>query len=163
MILFRTKLMIFQHLKPYTDSRFRFRYFRQYATVPPSFSERVNVRSESYVALEVNGIYISIIVPGERLKHYIPYTLKRVNTQAAVNKCKTLRIHCTTYNNKCCHKLKKPTFGTFLVVGHENLCFELNEAVLTCTQNLCFELNEAVLTCTQNLCFEQNKKKCIPL
>ena len=36
-----------QHKKSHTDVRFRFRDFLQYVTVPPDFSERVYVPSES--------------------------------------------------------------------------------------------------------------------
>ena len=58
----------------------------QYVTVPPNFSECVDVLSECKTIYEVNRNSSSVAVPNERLKYNF-YTLKQVNTQAAVNKC----------------------------------------------------------------------------
>ena len=48
------RLIILLHQKSHTDMRFRFRDFLQYVTVPPNFSERVDVLSECMTAYEVN-------------------------------------------------------------------------------------------------------------
>ena len=49
------RLMILQPQKSHTDKRFRFRDFLQYVTVPPIFSESVDVPS----ALMLNLIIIN--------------------------------------------------------------------------------------------------------
>ena len=77
----------------------------------------------------MNGIYISVTVPNERIKKTCFHTPKRVYTQAAVNKCLNL-VH-QKHNlslfmkfNEICHKLhfvKKHTSGTFFEFGHENM------------------------------------------
>ena len=54
--------MILQHQKSHTDVLFRFRDFLRYITVPPNFSERVNVPSESYCYL--------FFQPSERYRLY---------------------------------------------------------------------------------------------
>ena len=64
----KEKLIILQHKKSHTDESFRFRDFLQYVTVPPNFSERVYVPSESKATYEVMGIYIFVTVPSKRLK-----------------------------------------------------------------------------------------------
>ena len=67
--------IILLHQKSHTDMRFQFRYFLQYVTVPPNFSERVDVLSECKTTYEVNGNSISIAVPSERLKNKSFFTL----------------------------------------------------------------------------------------
>ena len=79
--------IILLHQKSHTDMRFRFRDFLQYVTVPPNFSECVDVLSECNTTYEVNGNSSSVAVPSERLKKSVFYTIKQVNTQAAVHKC----------------------------------------------------------------------------
>ena len=62
-------LIILLHQKSHTDMRFRFRDFLQYVTVPPNFSERVDVLSECKTTHEVNGNSISVAIPSEWLKN----------------------------------------------------------------------------------------------
>ena len=61
--------IILLHQKSHTDMRFRFRDFLQYVTVPPNFSECVDVLSECKTTYEVNVNSSSVAVPSERLKY----------------------------------------------------------------------------------------------
>ena len=65
------KQIILLHQKSHTNMRFRFRDFLQYVTVPPNFSERVDILSECKATYEVNGNSSSVAIPSERLKNTI--------------------------------------------------------------------------------------------
>ena len=63
--------IILLHQKSHTDMRFRFRDFLQYVTVPPNFSECVDVLSECKTTYEVNGNSSSVAILSERLNNTI--------------------------------------------------------------------------------------------